>query len=355
MKKIKNIKVENQFEAVLSGINDGVIILDTHDNVVEYNVHALRLLKLNVLEKKKPFFDFIDEPEVKIPLERIIRSKKARIAINLEFRKHKYFLKIVVSDIINERNKNLGRLITIAKSPISKKFRRLREDFVANVSHELKTPLTVIKGAVETLLEGAIANPEDAEHFIQAIAKHTDRLSTLINDILSLSSTEQKVDRHEIAFEEFNVRDILEDEIALFKGTIDERQLELRLDCGNIKMKGNRQLIGQAVSNLIDNAIKYNKENGYIHIKAEEVDKTVLISIKDSGIGIHQANVPRLFERFYRVDKIKSRNIGGTGLGLSIVKQIVKAHNGLITVKSEPDKGSTFIIILPSGKEKPKH
>ena len=353
MKKAKDTKTNTCLNAVLSEINTGIIFLDTTESVIEYNEAALHLLKISSLEKGKKIFDLLKEPEIKIPLMGILKSDKKRNTINLEFKKYKYLLKIGISNVYDSEKEFIGKLITLNKSFLSKKFRKLRENFVANVSHELKTPLTVIKGAVETLLNGAMSNSEDAEHFVKVISKHTDRLSVLINDILNLSNIEQKINRHEIPFEKFNVAVLLEDLISLFSETISEKTIEVRFSCkDNIEMVANKQLIQLAVSNLIDNAIKYNTENGNVSLKAEKIDNRILISVKDSGIGIDQAHVPRLFERFYRVDKIKSRNIGGTGLGLAIVKQIVKAHKGMITVKTELNKGSTFFIILPAGIKK---
>jgi len=222
------------------------------------------------------------------------------------------------------------------------------EDFIANVSHELKTPLTIIKGSVETLLKGALNNADEAEHFIKIIAKHTDRLTILINDILSLSNIEEKIKKKEIFLTKHKVCKLIGDALCLHKEKIQEKNLTVTVDCNkNIEIVANKQLLELAISNIIDNAEKYNSKDGFIKIKAERLKDRILISITDSGIGIRQKHIPRLFKRFYRVDKIESRNIGGTGLGLSIVKQIVKAHRGLITVKSKLGKGSTFTIILP--------
>ncbi len=250
----------------------------------------------------------------------------------------------------NEKSKK-QILILMKKKSLNKKFRKLREDFTANVSHELKTPLTIIKGSVETLLKGALKNPEEAEHFVKIIAKHTDRLNILINDILSLSNIEQKIKKKNISPAKYKVYDLIEDALCLHSETIKEKYILVTIHCDkSTEITANKHLLELALSNLISNAEQYNHKNGFIKIKVEKVDREIQISITDSGIGIRQKHIPRLFERFYRVDKIKSRNIGGTGLGLSIVKQIVKAHKGSITVSSKLGEGSTFTIIIPEGK-----
>ena len=336
-----------QLSAVLSESGSGIIIIDNEERVVNFNELAVKLLKTKKIEKGQLLLDTIKQPDVLIACKKILGKKRDRYSINLEVKKYKYLYRFTVAVIKDENGFREGKIIIISKQSLSKRFRKLREDFVANVSHELKTPLTVVKGAVETLLNGALNNHEDAEHFVRVISKHTNRLHSLISDILNLSDIEQKLKKKYILFEKCNANTLIEDLLGTYNERIENSGLMLTVECKeNVILFVNKHLIELAVSNLIDNAIKYNKKGGLIRIKIEKSENQISIGVKDSGIGIEQKNISRLFERFYRVDKIKSRNIGGTGLGLSIVKQIVKAHKGVITVKSEVGVGSTFTIIL---------
>jgi two-component system, OmpR family, phosphate regulon sensor histidine kinase PhoR len=337
-----------QLDAVLAEANSGIIIIDNEEVIVNFNIQAVKLLKVAKLKVNEPLFDVVGKSDVLIALKKVLKKDRSRYSINVEVRKFKYLFRFTATTIKNDKDIDVGKIIVISKQSLSKRFRKLREDFVANVSHELKTPLTVVKGAIETLLDGALDNKEDALHFVKIISKHTERLHTLISDILNLSGVEQKLKKKDILLERCSANILIKDVVMMYQGKIKDNRIKLAVNYNeDVELYANKQLIELAVSNLVDNAIKYNKKDGLIRIKVEKLEKSISISVKDSGIGIEQKNIPRLFERFFRVDKIKSRNVGGTGLGLSIVKQIVKAHKGLITVKSEIGSGSNFTIILP--------
>jgi two-component system phosphate regulon sensor histidine kinase PhoR len=224
----------------------------------------------------------------------------------------------------------------------------IRRDFVANVSHELKTPITSIKGFVETLLDGAVRDPLDSERFLRIVAKQADRLHAIIEDLLSLSKIEEKEDSEAIALEAGPVRPVLESAVHACQTAAAEHQISVRLECdGQLRAKLNPLLLEQAVVNLLDNAIKYSEPGREVKISAEAAEGEVLVHVADRGCGIADEHVPRIFERFYRVDRARSRKLGGTGLGLAIVKHIVQAHRGRITVDSTLGVGSTFTIHLP--------
>ena len=346
--KYKLIASDIQLEALLSQSPTGVLIIDNSGFILNYNKLALKFFKIENLKPKQNLFDSIDDIELKIPVKKIIESRHRQLTLNLGLSKKLSYLHVTGAILFDRKENQLGKLITIEKKSLNKRFRKLREDFVANVSHELKTPLTVIKGSVETLKKGALNNSAEAEHFVNIIAKHTDRLNGLINDILNLSNIEQKIKRRDITFAKCKVGVLIDEVVQMYKGRIQNAGYRLVVKCDfDIDIVVNKRLIEMALSNLVDNAIKYNRKNGIIKICAFNIGESIQIDIKDSGIGIQQKHIPRLFERFYRIDKLKSRSIGGTGLGLSIVKQITNLHNGLITVKSDIDKGSTFTIILP--------
>lgn len=229
-----------------------------------------------------------------------------------------------------------------------KKLELLRKEFVANVSHELRTPLTSIKGYVETLIDGAINEPAEAVRFLQIIDTHVDRLNTLIEDLLTLSKLEKDEHVGDIEFSSVILKTVVAEAIdavnqkAVQKNTRIETVGEL-----SQQVVLNASLFQQAIINLLDNAITYSKEGTTVTLEAGMDDDHLKIAITDQGVGISKLHCERLFERFYRVDKARSRKAGGTGLGLSIVKHIVTIHQGVVTVESELGKGSVFTIIIP--------
>lgn len=223
--------------------------------------------------------------------------------------------------------------------------RNMRRDFVANVSHELRTPITAIKGFVETLQDGAISCPDDAERFLKIILKHADRLDAIVGDLLTLSRIEQEDEQKEIILKTGLVGSILNNVVETCSPKAQEKNINLSIQCPQeLTANMDEALLEQAVINLVINAIKYSHENSTVHINAHKKLNEVLITVEDFGVGIAQEHLPRLFERFYRSDKARSRKLGGTGLGLSIVKHIVQSHGGTVDVSSTPGKGSIFSI-----------
>jgi len=228
-----------------------------------------------------------------------------------------------------------------------KKLDKIRTDFVANVSHELKTPLTSIKGFVETLEDGAIDDKENAKKFITIIRKHVEKLDNIINDLLDLAAAESGKEKINIGRFSLN---ILLDEVVWGFGhmlSVKEQQLNVDYKGNDFAIRGDKDKIEQVLVNLIDNAIKYTGRNGKITAALFEQKDNVMFVIEDNGIGISEEHLDRIFERFYRVDKARSRELGGTGLGLSIVKHIVMLHDGHISIDSEPAKGTKVTVVLP--------
>ncbi|MFH1355111.1 MAG: ATP-binding protein, partial [Candidatus Omnitrophota bacterium] len=223
---------------------------------------------------------------------------------------------------------------------------RVRRDFVANVSHELKTPLTSIKGFIETLLEGALDDKKNSRHFLEIIQNHTNRLDSLINDLLSLSHLESR--QIELKREEVNLKELSDEVISGFKSQLKKKSITVTNELPkDLSLKIDRDRIEQVFTNLMDNAIKFNKDKGLIKIYSQESSGKIKIVVEDSGIGIPAKDTSRLFERFYRVDKNRSRELGGTGLGLSIVKHIVELHGGAVGLESTEGLGSKFHFTLP--------
>jgi two-component system phosphate regulon sensor histidine kinase PhoR len=227
-----------------------------------------------------------------------------------------------------------------------KKLEQMRTEFVSNVSHELKTPLTSIRGFIDTLKDGAINDPAVADKFLEIIDIEAERLSRLINDILQLSEIESmKQDQNS---EMFELKPLADEVISILQITAEERGVNLEASIDEtIKMKADKDKIKHLLINIIENGIKYNKEKGSVILSAEQKESSVIISVRDTGIGIEKEYLDRVFERFYRVDKGRSSELGGTGLGLSIVKHIVNLYKGSINVKSEPGQGTEFIVKIP--------
>ena len=228
-----------------------------------------------------------------------------------------------------------------------KQLDRVRTDFVANVSHELKTPLTLIKGYIETLQSKAINDKEKTDKFISIIKEHSDRLGYTIDDLLSLSELELSKDC--VNRTKLDLKEVI-DEISLgFGQALAEKKhsLTVRTQGDDFSIQADRNKIEQVFVNLIDNSIKYTKESGRIEVLLRDEGQTVCVTVQDNGIGIPKEHRDRVFERFYRVDKARSRELGGTGLGLSIVKHIVLAHNGKIAIESEPNRGTKVSVTFP--------
>ena len=224
----------------------------------------------------------------------------------------------------------------------------IRKDFVANASHEIKTPITAIKGFVETLREGAAENPQEAERFLGIIQKHVERLEALVEDLLSLSRIEKEAEREEIPLTTQPLREVLVAALQVCQKKAADKDIPVELTCReDLKARINPTLLEQAAVNLLDNAITYNEAGRPVRVTAGEGENEILIHVQDEGCGIAKVHLDRLFERFYRVDRARSRKLGGTGLGLSIVKHIMEAHGGRVSVGSEPGRGSTFTLHLP--------
>jgi len=224
---------------------------------------------------------------------------------------------------------------------------RVRKDFVINVSHELRTPLASIQGYAETLMDGALHDPEYNMRFLGIIRHNAERLARITQDLLTLSRVEQK--RQKFEFEPMRVNGLLEQAIELMRPMAEKREIRLELEPepADAGVWCDSEAVSQILSNLLDNAIKYTPPGGRIAVGAEAHGRFVEVRVRDTGIGIPAEELPRLFERFYRVDKARSRELGGTGLGLSIVKHLVAAHNGGTRVESRTGEGSTFFFTLP--------
>ncbi|MCR4288322.1 MAG: ATP-binding protein [Deltaproteobacteria bacterium] len=245
-----------------------------------------------------------------------------------------------------KEKKGIGLIIFLQDITEEKRVETIKKDFVANVSHELRTPLASIKGYSETLLDGAAEDENTLREFLRVIDRHATRMSRLIDDLLTLS----KLESHEEAIESspVDVRELILATAAGFEKQARDKSITIRSSIPESlpKALGDRYRLEQVVVNILDNAIKYTPSGGNVTLSASRQDGFIRIDVADTGIGIPKEDIPRIFERFYRVDKARSRELGGTGLGLAIVKHIIQGHGGRLNVESAPGKGSTFSFML---------
>jgi len=342
----------SQLQAVFASMVEGVITVDTEERIIDINQSGARLLNIDpekvrgksiVLAVRNTHLqNFVKNAlACGAPLEGEFSSRLGADG------KEKYFY-AHGARLQDGQGHITGALIVINDVTNVRRLESIRRDFVANVSHELKTPITSIEGFAETLLDGALEEPEDARRFVEIINKQASRLHAIVEDLLALSRVEQEAKREEILLRELPVVDVLKSAMQTCNPKAEREGVVTSLICEQgIMAQINPALLEQAVINLLDNAIKYSGKGSAIRVEAEKQPGEVLIRISDNGVGIAKQDVVRIFERFYRVDKARSAKLGGTGLGLSIVKHIVSAHHGHVAVDSSLGKGSTFTIHLP--------
>jgi two-component system phosphate regulon sensor histidine kinase PhoR len=278
--------------------------------------------------------------KVKVINKTINNFKRTKTILNSEVKD---------SDLLEEVNKDVhawtqDKLGEIEELQIQENFRK---EFIGNLSHELKTPLFTIQGYILTLLDGALDDPQHNELFLKKAAKSVDRMTALLEDLDSITAAEGA--ELPMLKEKFDIVNLTNEVFELLESAAASSKIELRLKSSNQKsefVNADKEKITQVLTNLLLNSVKYGNKGGYTEVRFYDMDDTILIEIKDDGIGIEEEHLPRLFERFYRVDKSRSRHIAGTGLGLAITKHILEAHGHDISVRSTVGKGSTFAFSL---------
>ncbi len=335
---------KEELAAILSSMIEGVVVLDADGKIILTNDGFKTICELPNSESAigRYYWEILRSTDFKQLIDEV-QDKGVTEALEIHIRNKTYLGNATLT-------REKGKEETVAVLHDITEIRRLdlmKSEFVASASHELRTPLTAIKGFVETLEEGAEG---EKQHFLQIIKRHTDRMINLVSDLLLLSNLEAKERKLEI--DNIDLKEVFSNVVNIFKDKVKKKELkiELLIPDGFLIIKGDSFFIEQVFINLLDNAIKYTQE-GEIKIELFDLDKQVRIEMSDTGVGIPKEHLSRLFERFYTVDKARSRELGGTGLGLSIVKHIVLLHNGRIDVESELGKGSKFLIVLPKGDD----
>lgn len=346
-RKIKEIGTQNQkLAAIFNSMIEGIIVVDNAQRIVSVNPTIEKIFGVAGPEVKGMLFlEAIRNNDLAAVIsDALKKASSVRGETTIIYPVRKVF-EVSATPIFDDKTV-IGCLAVIHDITELRKLETVRSDFVANVSHELKTPLTSIKGFVETLLEGAIDDRENNRAFLKIIREHTERLDALVNDLLVLSSLESKemsLDKKSI-----NLKPQIDEIILGFRSQLNKKGITVNVNLPpSLTIKADKNRIGQVFTNLIDNAIKFNKEKGSIKIYNGELGGKLKIIVEDSGVGIPVKDMPRIFERFYRVDKARSREFGGTGLGLSIVKHIIELHNGSVGVDSVEGFGSKFWFTLP--------
>lgn len=339
--KDRNIKLES----ILNSINSGLIAIDADYNIMLLNHLSYKFLGINDGNLiNRNFYEVVQNKSVLNLLNKsTVNNEYAVEEINHNNLK---ILRISANPIINTDSKGIGTVLLIEDITQIKKLEQIRSEFVSNVTHELKTPLTSIKGFVDTLKNGAIEDFDIAKHFLDIIDIEAERLYKLIQEILTLSEIETR--DKDINMAEIQIDILINSVKKILQPLADKKgiKLEFVVESGMINLFCNKDRIIQLLINLIENSIKYT-EQGYVKAEFKNNSNILVITIEDTGIGIPEQSIPRIFERFYRVDKGRSRKAGGTGLGLSIVKHIVILYNGKIEVQSKLGEGSIFKVNLP--------
>lgn len=333
-----SIEKQNKLQSILKSMDSGVIAVDRRNKVIIINPYAQKIFGVEKEIIGHNLMDCIRDYELEDIFKNNIEYKEIKILWPEE-----KILKVRTADIISDKE-HIGTVAVVQDITDIRKLENMRSQFVANVSHELKTPLTSIKGFAETLRY--VEDAKTREKFLGIIDDEAERLTRLISDILTLSDIEQN--REVKAKEVIDVSDVIKDVYNLMKHTADMKDIDIEIIIKNSpKICGDKDRFKQMLINLIDNAIKYSESGDKVYIGTEIKEKRCIVWVEDTGFGISKEHIPRLFERFYRVDKARSRARGGTGLGLAIVKHIVLSFEGEIYVESELGRGTKFIVEIP--------
>jgi len=335
-----------EVRAVLAALTDGLLVVDSSQHILICNPAFEQLYAQSRIATGTALLDVIRDSDVIDPIRAVLDQARARVAeITAPDRKRQLQLTAVP---IMQNGEASGVVAVFHDISRLKQADEIRRDFVANVSHELRTPLSIFHGSLETLLEPGDLDEDETRHIYEVMKRHSDRLNLLVNDLLSLARLESKEANLQLA--EIKLRDFLKDVTGDWTKRLAGKNLRLELEVPDNfpTLRVDERRLEEVVHNLLDNAVKYSHQNGRILIQAGAPDQEVVLSVRDEGVGIAANDLPRIFERFYRADRARSRELGGTGLGLSIVKHIAQLHGGRVEAESVVGQGTTIRVILPN-------
>ncbi|MGF9911584.1 cell wall metabolism sensor histidine kinase WalK [Paenibacillus ehimensis] len=348
-----NEEEKEKLASILSNMNDGLIATDDHGRIIVINRRAKQILQVNEdTTLGMPLGELLGMPQEKMQVLEGTEDHSTMLHLYHEGEEDPLFVKVTYTTIHSKGKGSAGTIAVLQDVTGQEKLEQARREFVANVSHELRTPLTTIKSYLEALEDGALEEPQLAGKFVSVARNETERMIRLVTDLLQLSRLDSK--QAIISKETTDVTEMLEEVADRFSFQLEQRMIAIEIDVEEHvdEIMLDRDRIDQVLDNLVSNAIKYTPEGGHIRIHAGRREAAVLeISVQDDGIGIPRKDLTRIFERFYRVDKARSRSMGGTGLGLSIAREIVKAHGGTIQLESELGQGTRVTFTLPYQQE----
>lgn len=347
--QLKEVSDEkNKFEAILSSMTEGVIVVNANGKLQHISPNVQHMLELRSTQwGDRPYWEIIRHQHITETIKEAFKDKKALRREIIDLSSDKTYFNMQISPVLTPDGDIISIVAVLHDITELKQLELMRAEFVANVSHELKTPLTSIKGYVETLKEAVIDDPQSVDKFLDIIQRQTTNLENLVNDLLILSSLESSSVKMEFVSESLN--QVIDNFLLGYKKIMDAsgHQFKILIQDNLPTTIFDRLRIEQVLINLLDNAIKFTPRGGEIVLAVIVENSFIRIDVKDSGVGIPSEHLSRVFERFYRIDKARSRESGGTGLGLAIVHQIMVAHQGKVEVKSYPGQGSTFSVFLP--------
>jgi two-component system phosphate regulon sensor histidine kinase PhoR len=349
--KIQNIQQQhNRNEALLSKMVEGVLAIDRHGKAVFANAAFGTMVGLRVEGVQgKSYLEITRNNQLSEYISSLLRQEAPLEAREIQLygpEGQKDFA--VQASRIQEDDRGVVMVLLVFHDITRiKRVEQIRKDFVANVSHELRTPLTAIKGSTELLLDGAYQNPESCRKFLEIMDKQLQNIQNLVSDMLNLAAAEETgISLHRKTFE---LQSLIKDVVAIIQPLAEKKKqaLQVFLPEKTIELNADPKQLSDALINLLDNAVKYTQDQGTIELMVRRNSGSVLLEVRDNGQGIAADQLPRIFERFYRIDKSRSREMGGTGLGLAIVKHAIENHGGTVSVRSDVGRGSTFTISLP--------
>lgn len=351
--RIARVEVSrDNFLTILNSLSEPIFILDREGNITFLNEAARRLVQDRISPEGRRYYEIFEDYYINEMVEETIKSlepQEGTLVTYIENDKKYFHVKVIPVDL-----KSGDKIFVILFHDVTKerKLDEMRREFIATVSHELRTPLTSIHGYAETLLEDDLENKELVKRFLKIIEEESARMTHLINDLLDL----EKIEESSVEFEmkELDLCEVVDYVYRIVQPIAEENEVELEIDCENVTVKGNKERLIQMLLNLVDNAVKYTslKEKGEkkVWVRAYDTPDWAVIEVEDTGPGIPKEAQSRIFEKFFRVDKARSRKMGGTGLGLTIVKTIVDRHGGKIEVESEVGQGTLMRVYLPKGR-----
>jgi two-component system phosphate regulon sensor histidine kinase PhoR len=340
-----------KFDGILASMAEGVLVIDSKGEIVLMNPSLRKTFLIDQTPEGKRPLEVIRNVKIQEIVERTLQNKEKIISEELTLTvPEERFLKVNAVPIEWD-GENEGAILVFHDITELRRLERIRQDFVANVSHELRTPISSIKGYAETLLDGAIDDKENLRKFVEIIDRDSQRLAGLIDDLLDLAKIESG--KMKMTLQSLDIREVIRRTLSIIEKQAQAKSLDISCEFPeNVpEVLGDETRLSQVVLNLLDNAIKYTPQGGQIGIEVLAADPFVQVNVADTGLGIPDKDLSRVFERFYRVDKARSRELGGTGLGLSIVKHIVQSHGGEVWVKSQLEKGSIFSFIIPQASK----